>query len=93
MCEWLQVVDSPFARLTELMMELVVEQKLPIPKPFMKVALGMMRRSVRKRAAFDLETVNPLDTVPQAFIPALFGQRLPGARPCIRLCTGHRCGC
>lgn len=69
-----QVMDSPFARLTELMVELVDEQKLPIPKPFMKVALGMMRRSVRKRAGFDIENVAPLDVVPSCFIPALFGE-------------------
>ena len=33
----LQVADSAFTRLTELMTELVVEQKLPIPRPFMRV--------------------------------------------------------
>lgn len=70
-------MDSPFARLTELMVELVDEQKLPIPKPFMKVALSMMRRSVRKRAGFDIDTVAPLDTVPHCFIPALFGEECP----------------
>jgi len=70
----LQVMDSPFARLTELMVELVDEQKLPIPKPFMKVALGMMRRSVRKRAGFNIDDVAPLNHVEQCFIPALFGE-------------------
>ncbi|KAK9805218.1 hypothetical protein WJX72_006872 [[Myrmecia] bisecta] len=67
------VLDSPFSRLTDLMMELVEEQKLPIPKPFMKMALGMMRRSVRKRAHFNIDHVAPLDAVPQSFSPALFG--------------------
>ena len=32
-----QVADSAFTRLTELMTELVVEQKLPIPRPLMRV--------------------------------------------------------
>ena len=32
-----QVADSAFTRLTDLMLELVVEQKLPIPRPFMRV--------------------------------------------------------
>ena len=73
-------MDSPFARLTELMVELVDEQRLPIPKPFMRVALGMMRRSVRKRAGFNIDSVAPLDIVPQCFIPALFGE-LPASRP------------
>ena len=72
-----QVVDSPFARLTELMLELVEEQKVPIPKAFMRVALSMMRRSVKKRAGFTLDSVAPLDLAPQAFIPALFGEPCP----------------
>lgn len=67
------VMDSPFARLTELMVELVDEQKVPIPKAFMRVALGMMRRSVRKRAGFNIDDVAPLNRVSQCHIPALFG--------------------
>ena len=66
-------MDSPFSRLPELMVELVEEQKLPIPRPFMRVALSMMRRSVRKRAGFDIESVAPLDSVGSCFVPALFG--------------------
>ena len=38
-----------------------------------QVALGMMRRSVRKRAGFDLDEVAPLDSVGQCHVPALFG--------------------
>lgn len=68
-----QVVDSPFARLTELMLELVEEQKVPIPKAFMRVALSMMRRSVKKRAGFSLDSVAPLELVTSEYIPALFG--------------------
>ena len=71
------MIDSAFARLTELMVELVEEQKLPIPKPFMKIALGMMRRSVRKRAKFNIDTVAPLDVVPSCHIPVLFGKAVP----------------
>lgn len=33
------VLDSPFARLTDLMMEIVAEQKLPIPRAFTKVGM------------------------------------------------------
>ena len=44
-----------------------------------QVALGMMRRSVRKRAGFDLDEVAPLDVVGRCFVPALFGVRLLGA--------------
>lgn len=67
------VCDSPFSKLTELMVELVEEQRLPIPKYLMKLAIGFMRRSVRKRAGFDILEVAPIDKVGEAFVPALFG--------------------
>ena len=82
-----QVVDSPFARLTELMLELVEEQKVPIPKPFMRVALSMMRRSVKKRAGFSLDSVAPLDLAPKAFIPVLFGGDPPLGLCAVSPCT------
>ena len=31
----MQVLDSPFARLTELMLDLCQEQRIPIPRAFM----------------------------------------------------------
>ncbi len=68
-----QVVDSPFSRLKDLMVELTEEQKLPIPRAFMRMALSMMKRSVKKRANFNIDDVSPLDVVGQSFIPALFG--------------------
>jgi hypothetical protein len=43
----------------DLMMEIVQEQELPIPKPFMKMALAAMKRSVKKRAHFDISEVQP----------------------------------
>ncbi|CAL5224837.1 g7591 [Coccomyxa viridis] len=67
------VLDSPFSRLRDLMVELCEEQKLPIPRAFMRIALSMMRRSVRRRANFSIDEVSPLDVVPGSFIPALFG--------------------
>jgi len=67
------VCDSPFSRLKDLMLELVEEQKIPIPKPFLKIVLGLMRRSVKNRANFDIYEVSPLDKVHEAFVPVLFG--------------------
>lgn len=67
-------MDSAFARLTELMDEIIEEQKLPIPRALRRIALGMMRRSVRKRAQFNIDTVSPLAVAPQCHIPALFGR-------------------
>ncbi|GMH35675.1 hypothetical protein BSKO_03543 [Bryopsis sp. KO-2023] len=67
------VLDSPFSKLTDLMLELVQDQQVPIPKAFVRVALAAMRRSVRKRAGFDIYQVAPLDSVGEAFVPVLFG--------------------
>ena len=71
-----QVVDSPFSKLTELMLELVEEQKIPIPRSLMRVALSMMRRSVKKRAGFSIDEVAPIDQIHKSFIPVLFGMLL-----------------
>ncbi|CAL8472078.1 g11620 [Coccomyxa elongata] len=67
------IVDSPFSKLKDLMVELTEEQKLPIPRAFMRMALSMMKRSVKKRANFNIDDVSPIDVVGQSFIPALFG--------------------
>lgn len=67
------MLDSPFSRLKDLMVELTEDQKLPIPRAFMRMALSMMKRSVKKRANFNIDDVSPLDVVGQSFIPALFG--------------------
>lgn len=64
------MLDSPFARLRDLMVELAEEQKLPIPRAFMRMALSMMKRSVRRRAGFNIDDVSPLDAAPQARAPS-----------------------
>ncbi len=68
-------MDSPFSKLTELMLELVEEQKIPIPRSLMRVALSMMRRSVKKRAGFNIDEVAPIDQIQSSFIPVLFGEQ------------------
>lgn len=67
------VLDSPFSKLNDLMLELVQEQQVPIPRAFVKLALMAMRRSVRKRAKFDIYTISPVDIVNESFVPVLFG--------------------
>lgn len=52
----------------------MLPQKLPIPRPFMRVALSMMRRSVQKRAHFSIDDVAPLEYVGETFVPVLFGE-------------------
>ncbi len=57
------------------MLELVEEQKIPIPRSLMRVALSMMRRSVKKRAGFSIDEVAPIDKIHTSFIPVLFGEQ------------------
>lgn len=59
------------------MLELVEEQKIPIPRSLMRVALSMMRRSVKKRAGFSIDEVAPIDQIHTSFIPVLFGELQP----------------
>ena len=68
------VLDSPFSKLNDLMLELVQEQQVPIPRALVRIALMAMRRSVRKRAGFDIYTISPVDVVNESFVPVLFGQ-------------------
>lgn len=44
-----------------------------IPRPLLKLALGLVRRAVRRRAGFNIDDVCPLSTVKQSFVPVLFG--------------------
>ena len=88
------VLDSPFSRLTALMLELASDQQLRVPKPLVRVALAMLRRSVRRRAGFDIDKVSPLDVVPHCHIPAFFGGWMTGAAGAAGAenCLGIRAG-
>lgn len=66
------VVDSPFSRLRDLMMEIAESTPFRAARPIMGVALALMRRSVRRRAGFDVNLVAPIDMVSHASVPALF---------------------
>ena len=39
----------------------------------LKMVLAMMRKSVKKKAGFDINNVAPIDLVPNSIIPAVFG--------------------
>lgn len=69
------VADSPFSKLVDLMFEIASnkEHGMSIPKPLVKLAMGLMRRSVRKRADFSIDDVSPCDVMPETFVPTLFG--------------------
>lgn len=66
------VLDSPFASLVSLMEELAASHKL-LTGFLTKPLISILRRSIRKRANFDILKANPLKAVSSSFIPALFG--------------------
>ncbi|XP_022724361.1 uncharacterized protein LOC111281055 isoform X2 [Durio zibethinus] len=67
------VLDSAFASLFDLMMELVDVYKIRLPKFTVKMAVQYMRRVIQKKAKFDIMGLNCLKVAPKTFIPALFG--------------------
>ncbi|RMZ57570.1 hypothetical protein APUTEX25_001770, partial [Auxenochlorella protothecoides] len=68
------VLDSPFARLRDLMLELgSSDDSLRMPRAIAKVALAVLKRSVRRRAGFSIDDVAPVEAVPAVQCPALFG--------------------
>eukprot|EP00824_Muranothrix_gubernata_P003734 TRINITY_DN1471_c0_g1_i2.p1 TRINITY_DN1471_c0_g1~~TRINITY_DN1471_c0_g1_i2.p1 ORF type:complete len:286 (-),score=43.29 TRINITY_DN1471_c0_g1_i2:13-870(-) len=54
-----------------LLLNLLILQ-IKIPKMFLRMALRILRRSIRKRAKFDLKLVKPLVAATSSFVPALF---------------------
>ncbi|CAD6343649.1 unnamed protein product [Miscanthus lutarioriparius] len=67
------VLDSAFANLYDLMMELVEVYKIRVPKFTVKMAVQYMRRVIQRRAKFDIMDLNVVQFAPKTFIPALFG--------------------
>lgn len=67
------VLDSAFANLFDLMMELVDVYKIRLPKFTVKVGLQYMRHVIQKKAKFDIMDLNCKQVAPRTFIPALFG--------------------
>jgi hypothetical protein len=67
------VLDSPFASLKQLARELVDSAQLAVPRFAVGVALKMVRSSVKHRAGFDINKLNPIKNAGNCFIPALFG--------------------
>jgi pimeloyl-ACP methyl ester carboxylesterase len=70
------VLDSPFASLRDLMIELVEKWTrgalVSVPRAATRIAAGWMRSSVKTRANFDIDTLE-IETIASAtFCPALF---------------------
>lgn len=66
------VLDSSFASLKQLAKELAARHT-KIPNWILTAAMKIVKKSVKSRADFDLEKLNPIDNLDKAFIPALFG--------------------
>eukprot|EP00924_Labyrinthula_sp_SR-Ha-C_P014418 snap_masked-scaffold_20-processed-gene-5.78-mRNA-1 protein AED:0.22 eAED:0.22 QI:0/-1/0/1/-1/1/1/0/400 len=66
------IADSPFYSLPALCKELVESAKLPIPKFAVNFALSFIRKSVKSKAKFDINKLEPIDFVSQGYVPALF---------------------
>ena len=73
------VLDSPFASLEQVALELVTSAPETVPgaphvPPFLvKTALTFVAGSVKRRANFDLYKLRPVDAAKTCFVPALFG--------------------
>jgi len=66
------VSDSAFATFHRLVKELV-KTKANVPNFLTTLALKMIKRSVKKRANFDINELKPIRHTPKLTIPALFG--------------------
>ncbi|XP_060217734.1 uncharacterized protein LOC132645018 isoform X3 [Lycium barbarum] len=67
------VLDSPFSDLVDLMMELVDTYKIRLPKFTVKFAIQYMRRTVQKKAKFDITELNTIKVAKSCFVPVLLG--------------------
>lgn len=65
------VVDSPFSSLKVLAKELA-SRYVKLPGFLLSGALKLIRKSIRKKANFDINELNPIDFVDKCFIPATF---------------------
>lgn len=65
------VLDSSFSAL-HLLAEELAKNYAKVPKLLVSTALKLIRKSVKSKAKFDINDLNPIDHVAQCFIPAMF---------------------
>ena len=65
------VLDSPFSSLS-LLAEELAKSYGGVPKLLVSTAMKLIRKSIKSRAHFEINDLNPIDHVEQCFIPALF---------------------
>lgn len=66
------VLDSPFSNLKSLTKELASVHAKNVPGFVLSAAKSMIRKTIKKKANFDSNELDPLKHVDQCFIPALF---------------------
>lgn len=66
------VLDSPFTSLTKLAEELYKRYASSVPGFLYSMAQWFVKGTVKTKAKFDINDLNPIDHVSQAFVPALF---------------------
>ena len=65
------VIDSPFSNLKKLCMELA-KTYTRVPGFVLSMAQSFIRKTIKKKAGFDLNHLNPMEHVDRCFIPAFF---------------------
>ncbi|KAJ1428795.1 Serine aminopeptidase, S33 [Sesbania bispinosa] len=70
------VLDSPFSDLVDLMMELVDTYRVRLPKFTVKFAIQYMRKTIQKKAKFDIMDLNTIKAAKSCFAPALLGHAI-----------------
>ena len=65
------VLDSPFQSLRQLCDELAASHS-KVPKFLVSTAMSFVKKTINKKAGFDLNNLKPIDHVDKCFIPALF---------------------
>eukprot|EP00164_Ancoracysta_twista_P001874 GFYU01002462.1.p1 GENE.GFYU01002462.1~~GFYU01002462.1.p1 ORF type:complete len:567 (-),score=72.17 GFYU01002462.1:16-1656(-) len=66
------VLDSPFTKLSELAYEIIESSNMKIPRMLVGVGLKLIRGTVKKRADFDIDDIDPSAVIQSTFVPALF---------------------
>ena len=65
------ILDSAYSNLKTLAEELCV-QYTKIPKFVLSIGIGIVKRTIKNKAGFDINLICPIEHVKQGFVPALF---------------------
>lgn len=65
------VLDSPFSRLNDVVSN-IVEHHSSIPGFILKALMRIMRGTIKEKAKFDIDEVNPIDYIDKIKIPCVF---------------------